>query len=371
MVRHFRILFATILVFNFIFISCKKKTTTSQPDDWPTDSLRIVKNGLSHVWEMEWGPDNHIWFTQRNGRISKMDAKTGNIVLTHHITEVVSTGEGGLLGMALHPDFLVNGYLYVVYNYNSQSGYREKLVRLTFSGNILTNALTIIENIPASNIHNGSRVRVVNDGTGIKIYFTTGDAANAASAQDVTSRSGKVLRLNPDGSIPADNPLPNNPMWSYGHRNPQGLIYFNNRFYASEHGPSIEDEVNIIEKGRNYGWPNVNGPCDGSELAFCTANNVKEPIWSSGNVTIAVCGIAYYNHDRISSWKNSILMTTLKDASLRQLKLSTDGNSVTSVSTFYKNEFGRIRDVCVSPEGRVYLATSNGSNDVIVEISKP
>ena len=342
------------------------------PDNWPPDSMRVVKQNLDHVWEMEWGPDNYLWFTERYGRISKMDPLNGNIIFTTTITEVVSNGEGGLLGMALHPDFSSNGLLYLVYNYTSNTGYREKVVRYTFSNNSLADSYTVIENIPASNIHNGSRIRVVNDGTGIKIFLTTGDASVSVNAQDLNSTSGKVLRLNLDGSVPADNPFAGNPVWSYGHRNPQGLIFANNKWYESEHGPNIEDEVNIIEKGRNYGWPNVNGPCDdGSETTFCTANNVKQPVWSSGGSTIAVCGIAYYNNDRIPQWKNSILMTTLKDASLRQLKLSVDGTSVTNTSMFYKNEFGRLRDICVSPTGRVYISTSNGGNsDKIIEISK-
>lgn len=360
-------------LFTIILLSCcnkKKNNAGGVPDNWPADSIRLVKQNLEHVWEMEWGPDNHIWFTERPGRISKMDPLTGNIVFTTSIAEVVSSGEGGLLGMSLHPDFLTNGFLYVVYNYSSSGSYREKVMRFTFSNNSLSNPLPIIENIAASSIHNGSRIRVLNDGTGIKLYFTTGDASNTSNAQDINSRNGKVLRLNPDGSVPADNPFAGNPTWSFGHRNPQGLIYVNNKWYSSEHGPNIEDEVNIIEKGRNYGWPNVNGPCDGGELSFCSANNVKEPIWSSGGSTIAVCGIAYYNNDRIPQWKNSILMATLKDQSLRQLKLSTDGNSITGTAMFYKNEFGRLRDVCVSPAGRVYICTSNGVNDKIIEISK-
>lgn len=345
----------------------KKKNNVNIP---PEADRRVVKQNLQHVWEMLWGPDDHIWFTEREGKISKMHPATGNIVFSTTINDVVSTGEGGLLGLALHPDFLNNGFLYVVYNYNGAGGYREKVVRFTFSINSLTNATTIIDNIPASNIHNGSRIRVVNE-VGVKIYFTTGDAANPSSAQDVNSRSGKVLRLNADGTIPADNPIAGNPLWSYGHRNPQGLVFVNNKIYESEHGPSIEDEVNIIEKGRNYGWPNVNGPCDGSEVSFCTTNNVREPIWSSGGSTIAVCGIDYYNHDKISTWKNSILMTTLKDASLRQLKLSADGNSVVSTSVFFKSEYGRIRDICISPSGNVYLCTSNGGNsDQVIEITK-
>lgn len=363
----------TSLITLIVLLACcnKKKSNPGTVDNWPTDSIRVVKQNLDHVWEMEWASDNHMWFTERSGRISKMNPQNGNIVFTTTINEVESNGEGGLLGMTLHPDFSANGILYVVYNYNSGAGYREKVVSYTFSNNALVNPATIIENIPASGIHNGSRIRLVNDGTGIKLFLTTGDAATSSNAQDINSRSGKVLRLNPDGTIPGDNPIAGNPVWSYGHRNPQGLIYVNNKWYSSEHGPSIEDEVNIVEQGRNYGWPNVNGPCDGGELSFCSLNNVKEPIWSSGNGTIAVCGIDFYNSDRIPQWKNSILMATLKDESLRQLKLSPDGNSVVNSSIFYKNEFGRLRDVCVSPAGRVYICTSSGgNNDKIIEISK-
>ena len=364
-------IFRLIIILALSFITgCNKKRSNGSTATG--ESIRIVKQDLQFVWEMVWGPDDHIWFTEREGKISKMNPVTGTIVFSGTINDVVASGEGGLLGLALHPDFPGNGFLYVVYNYNSANGYREKLVRYTFSNNSLTNPTTLIENIAASGIHNGSRIKVVNETTGVKIYFTTGDASNSSSAQDVNSRSGKVLRLNADGTIPADNPIAGNPLWSYGHRNPQGLVFVNNKLYESEHGPAIEDEVNIIEKGRNYGWPTVNGPCDGSETSFCTANNIKEPIWSSGGNTIAVCGIDYYNSDKIPAWKNSILMTTLKDASLRQLKLSSDGNSVVSTSIFLKDTYGRLRDICISPSGNLYLCTSNGSNnDKIIEVSNP
>jgi len=363
----FRFIFLISIVF---FTYCNKKK--SNGNTTPELERRVVNQNLQHVWEMLWGPDDHIWFTERDGNISKMDPATGNIVFSSTINDVVSSGEGGLLGLALHPDFLNNGFLYVVYNYNGASGYREKVVRFTFANNAITNPAIIFDNIAASSIHNGSRIRVVNESSGVKIYFTTGDASNASIAQDVNSRNGKVMRLNADGTIPSDNPIAGNPVWSYGHRNPQGLVFANNKIYESEHGPNIEDEVNIIEKGRNYGWPTVNGPCDdGSETSFCSANNVKEPIWSSGGGTIAVCGIDHYNSDKIPAWKNSILMTTLKDASLRQLKLSADGNSVVSTSIFFKDDYGRIRDICISPSGNLYLCTSNGGNtDKIIEITK-
>jgi glucose/arabinose dehydrogenase len=200
--------------------------------------------------------------------------------------------------------------------------------------------------------------------------MTTGDASERDLSPLTNTRNGKVLRLNIDGSIPSDNPFPGNPVWSYGHRNPQGLVLVNNTLYASEHGQNIEDEVNIIEKGRNYGWPEVEGPCNGSEQTYCNSSNVKEPIWSSGGNTIAVCGLDYYNNDRLSSWKNSLLMMTLKNSSIRQLKLSSDGKSIVSSSTWYSNKWGRLRDLCISPDGKVYVCTSNGSNDLLVEISR-
>jgi aldose sugar dehydrogenase len=276
-----------------------------------------------------------------------------------------------LLGMVQHPDFLTNGLFYVVYNYTKNGTYTEKVVQFTFSNNAVANPVIILDNIPAASIHNGSRMLITAEAAP-KLFITTGDANNTGLPQNTGSLSGKVLRLNLDGSIPADNPVAGNPYWSYGHRNAQGLVMVNNTLYSSEHGPNIEDEVNIIEKGRNFGWPNVNGPCDGAEITWCNANNPKAPLWSTGNVTLALCGIDYYNGDRIPQWKNSILLTTLKNATLYQLQLSVDGQTVTGSKQYFRNSWGRLRDICISPAGRVYLCTSNGgNNDRLIEIQKP
>jgi glucose/arabinose dehydrogenase len=361
----------TILVFTVLLINCSKNKTAAETppanEAWPTEDIRTVRAGLNYPWEILWGKDDHLWITERSGRISKIDPKSGSIIFTATIQDVVARGEGGLLGMVQHPEFMSNGFLYVVYNYDKAGSYTEKVVRLKFSNSALTEPLVLIDNIPAASIHNGSRLLITADN---KLMITTGDAANTQAAQDLNSLSGKILRINLDGTIPSDNPFPQNPVWSYGHRNPQGLVLFNDKLYASEHGPSIEDELNLIQKGRNYGWPNVNGPCDGSEVNFCTTNNVPTPVWSSGSSTIAVAGIDYYNNDRIGRWKNSILMTTLKDATLYQLKLNGSGN-VESVTEFYRGNWGRLRDLCISPAGRIYICTSNGgSNDRIVEIQR-
>ena len=160
-------------------------------------------------------------------------------------------------------------------------------------------------------------------------------------------------------------------LWSLGHRNPQGLVYANNILYSSEHGPSTDDEINIIEKGRNYGWPNVAGFCDpGTEQTFCSTNNVKEPlkVWTP---TIATSGLDYYNNDLIPQWKNSLLLVALKESRMYQLKLDAANTSITSTTEFFAGTYGRMRDLCISPTGKVYICTSNGgNNDKIIEVRK-
>ena len=359
------------IVFSYLSGSCNSASDKSTLVDTPSDSVRTVKKGLNYPWEILWGKDNHIWMTERGGKISKIDPKTGATVFSFSIAEVSSRGEGGLLGMVQHPDFLNNGLFYVVYNYTRGGDYPEKMVQLQFKNGSVSLVKTLIDNIPGADFHNGSRL-LIPDSANPKLFMTTGDAMVQNNAQNTGSLSGKVLRFNLDGSIPGDNPFPGSPVWSYGHRNEQGLVVVNGIMYASEHGPTIEDELNIIEKNRNYGWPEVNGPCDrSSEKNFCNTANVKEPIWSSGGGTLAVCGLDYYNSNKIPAWKNCLLMLTLKDASLRALKLGTDGKTIASQETYFKLRFGRLRDICISPAGNVYICTSNGSNgDLLLEISK-
>jgi glucose/arabinose dehydrogenase len=367
----FRLLILAIFVFTCSFSRCSSTVQSNGDKNENADSVKTILSGLNYPWEILWGKDDHIWMTERDGKISKIDPATGKVIFSASIAEVESRNEGGLLGMVQHPDFLTNGLFYVVYDFESGSGYREKMVQMKLENGSIKPVKTLIENIPASSIHNGARLWITNEPTP-HIFMTTGDASVQPNAQSTSSVSGKVLRFNLDGSIPADNPFAGSPIWSYGHRNQQGLVVANGIMYASEHGPNEEDEVNIIEKKRNYGWPKVNGPCDeNAEKTFCTANNVKEPIWSSGSSTIAVCGMDYYNNNRIPAWQNSLLMCTLKDASLLVLTLSSDGLSVVKQQTVFKSRFGRIRDICISPAGNVYLCTSNGGGgDVLVEISK-
>lgn len=317
-------------------------------------TTRVVKENLFIPWEIIYGSDNHIWFTQKNGYICRLEPASGSMDTLYHQPQNVITGEGGMLGMALHPDFINEPYVYVAYMYQSGSGYRKRIVRLTYSNGSLGAEQILIDDIPGASIHNGCRLLIVAD----KLFITTGDVANTATAQDLNAINGKVLRINLDGSIPADNPVAGSAIWSWGHRNPQGLTYFNNKLYSSEHGANTDDEVNIILPGRNYGWPNVEGFCNTpAEIAYCADSNIVEPLiaWTP---TLAVSGMVYYNHAMFPDWSNSLLMTTLKDSRLYRLQLNTDGDSVVASQAIPNVDFGRLRDVTVAPDGKVYIATS-------------
>lgn len=358
-----------ILILSLIFLSnCNKggKSNTNPPDAVEIKDS-VLAEGFSYPWEILWGPDNYIWMTEREGRISRVNPTTGAVTPLLTISEVVQNNEGGMLGMVLHPDFTSNPYLYVVYDYQS-GGYKGKVVRYTYNSGALTTPLIILDNIPAATNHDGSRLLISPDK---KLFITLGDATRYdTDPQNQSSVLGKVLRLNLDGSIPADNPFPGNPAWTLGHRNPQGLVFANNIMYSSEHGTNIDDEINIIEKGRNYGWPNAEGLCNtNGEQIFCAANNVKEPI-KTWTPTIAACGLDFYDKDEIPQWKNSVLLATLKNQRLIQMKLDAAHTSITETNEFFISKYGRMRDICISPSGKVYICTSNGSNDKIIVVSK-
>lgn len=377
MKHHSILVFAAIL-----FFSCNKDEVVPGGTEGATDRrsapgnlhTRVLNNELNFPWEILWGPDNFIWFTEREGRVKRMNPQTGETILVATISEVASTTAfNGLLGMAVHPQFSANPYVYLVYNYFGTNGdYLEKIVRYTYSGGTLIAPMVLVDGIVGKIggdfIHNGSRLVI---GPDMKLYATTGDAnLRFDLPQNPTLFNGKVLRVNLDGSIPADNPY-GNAVWTVGHRNAQGLVFALGRLYSSEHGETTNDEINIIERGRNYGWPFVEGFCDlPAEQSFCTDNNVKEPIYA-WTPTVAPSGIEFYNSNHISQWKRSLLVTFLKDQKLRQIKLNAAGTAVESVNEYFVGEYGRLRDVAISPDGIVYLCTDNGNNsDMIIEVTK-
>ncbi len=329
-----------------------------------TLTKREVAVGLQIPWEILWGPDDYIWATERRGRVLRIEPVSGNIETVLNIEDDVDSGsEPGMLGMVFHPDWPVNASVFIVHNYLIGGFNREeKLIQLTWNGTELVNPVTILDGINGAGIHNGSRLLISEDR---KIIMTTGDTANSSLPQDMESLNGKTLRINLDGSVPDDNPVEGSYVYSFGHRNSQGLCYGpTGILYSSEHGAQSSDEFNIIEPNRNYGWPDVEGACNTSfEMNYCNANNVREPLkeWSP---CIAVNGIEYYDHPAIPEFNNSVLMCVLGGLGggaerVSQLQLSEDGLEVTAENQYFDN-FGRLRDLCINPYTGAILIATNG-----------
>jgi glucose/arabinose dehydrogenase len=350
----------------FLFLSALTSCNASSQTQAESEiTTRVVAQNRNHPWEILWGPDNHIWFTERAGKVNRLNPETGEVTLVATIPGVRAESESGLLGMTLHPDFEISPFVFLAYTYNLNGNFAERIVRYTYSNGTLSGPLTLLDGIKGNFIHDGCRLLIAPDKT---LFITTGDAGDQSLPQNKNSVNGKVLRINLDGTIPADNPFPGSPVWSFGHRNAQGLVISpKGIMYSSEHGPNTDDEINIISKAQNFGWPNVHGYCNtDAEKEFCTANNVVEPI-TAWTPTIAVCGLDYYNNDAIPEWQNSLLLTTLKGSQLILLKLDEAGTKITGQQVVLDG-FGRLRDLCVAPDGRVFVSTSNGGNDKIIEI---
>ena len=329
-----------------------------------TVTASALASNLTTIWELAWGPDNFLWMTERGGRVSRVDPATGQVLPVVTIPDVTENNESGLLGMVVMEPYpmsvppFATYWVFVVYNYTDQGVLKEKLVRYTYRspGGLFGPPLVLLDNIPATTTHSGSRLLLLADRT---MLMSTGDAQLQPQAQNLASLNGKILRLNLDGTVPADNPTAGSRVYTFGHRNPQGLVQLpNGRIYSSEHGPNNDDEINKIEAGRNYGWPNVEGYCNlPAEASFCTANNVREPL-TTWTPTIAPAGLTYYNHPAIPGWQGSLLLAVLKAHKLTQLTLDATGLSIPTRTDFLTG-FGRLRAICVSPGGRVYVGTSN------------
>ncbi len=368
-----KLLILIILVTGFINAQVQVGSTTLQE--------REVVGGLDVPWEIKWGPDSgngeeFLWVTERSGIVSRINVETGEKSEILNLTSIVTTeSESGMLGMEFHPDFEINSTVFIVYTYYQGWSIKERLSAFSYNSDlqILENEQILIDGITGYSTHNGSRIHALEDNT---LLMSTGDAQNQSDSQNINILTGKTLRVdiseNNFGGVPTDNPIPGSYVWSWGHRNAQGIeVAPNGLIYSSEHGPQNDDELNILEPNRNYGWPNVMGFCDGfSEQAFCKENDVVEPLvnWTP---TIAPSDIIWYDHPSIPEFQNTLLMTVLKDKMLVRFEFSEDGTQVLNQTEFFNNDWGRLRDICVSPDGKIYLATngyswpSQGPNEII------
>jgi PQQ-dependent dehydrogenase (s-GDH family) len=397
-------------------------------------TARVLTTGLSNPWEITWGPDDMLWVTERStGEVTRVDPFTGEQQTLLTLDDFsVDVQHQGLLGMALHPEFLKgtgNDYVYLAYTYETgteaEPAPRQRLVRYTYddAAQQLIEPVTLIEGIPAGNDHNAGRIKI---GPDMKIYYTLGEqganfggnyqkenraqwlpTAEEIAAKDYHTYSGKVLRLNLDGSVPDDNPEikgVRSHIFTYGHRNPQGLdIRPDGTIYVAEHGPDTDDELNLLQPGGNYGWPNVAGFRD--DKAYVYANwseapqdlrytgrdippevpqypetefkeDIVEPLatyWTvdndydfAGNCgwicnpTIAPGSVQFYDagENGIEEWDNSVLLPTLKHGTLYVQHMSEDGKAVDGLPTAWFRTQNRYRDLAIAPDNtRVFIAT--------------
>jgi len=423
-----------LALFLMAWLAMPVQNTTPGPEHF---SMRVVATGLENPWEFRAGPDGRFWVTERSGkRITRVNPADGSKSVAANIPDVMQVvAQDGLLGMALHPQLLKgtgNDYVYVAMTYAEQGaggGKRMKVRRYTYDpkAETLGNSVDLITGLPAGEDHLSGRLLFGQDS---KLYLTIGDGGYnqlalwctpiraqvlpteaQITARDYREYEGKILRINLDGSIPADNPMfggVRSHIYTVGHRNAQGLVQApDGKMYSSEHGPSMDDELNLIIKGKNYGWPYVAGYQDDSVYVYAdwskssptpcsalkyddivpppTVPQQKESAWSSPDfvppiqtfftvgpeynfrarlATIAPSGIDIYTvaSGGIPGWANSVLVTGLSRGLVYRVKLNSAGDAAVGNPIEYFSMQARYRDVMVSPDGRTIYAITDSSS---------
>lgn len=321
-------------------------------------SVRVeeVASGLDVPWGIGFLPDGNILVTERTGQVRLV--QNGQVrsqpVATINVT---ARGEGGLLGLAMHPDFVSNRFFYIYYtaDTNTSSVNRVERWRLSADGLSASRDRIIVDNIPVSQFHNGGRLRFGPDGM---LYIGTGDARNPDLSQDINSLAGKILRVTPEGQVPSDNPFPNNPVYILGIRNTQGFDWVNpSTMQITDHGPTGElgrsghDEISVATAGDNLGWPTIYR-CESQE-GLVTPSIVWERALPPGGATI-------YTGNAIPEWRGNLIVATLRSENLHRVIFDPQSpQQVERHEVYLQGEYGRLREAIMGPDGELYVTTSN------------
>jgi aldose sugar dehydrogenase len=326
--------------------------------------LDTITTALKNPWGMAFLPDGRVLVTERAGEIRII--KDGKL-LEEKISGVPAVrvmGQGGLLDIQLHPDYAKNGWIYLSYAKPTGAEGGTVIARAKLKGNALTDLEELFQALPlsSSEVHFGSRIAFDRKGY---VFFTSGERGKKENAQDLNNHLGKVLRLHDDGKIPNDNPFVNTPgampeIWSYGHRNLQGLYYDKETqtLWNHEHGPQGGDELNRVEKGKNYGWPVITYGInyDGTSITDITEKEGMEQPVRYWVPSIAPCGLTKVTSDRYPNWKDNFLVGALAFQLVARVELA-DGKFVKEERLL--ENMGRVRVVAQSPDGYIYIATEN------------
>ena len=356
--------FSLLLILSCLCLnSCKAETPEKTGKDMSqvrdttvAIETEVFAENLYVPWSLVFTDKDRLLVTERNGNLRVILNGILQEKPLKTFDDVSAGGEEGLMGMTLDPDYANNKFIYISYAYDNGDNLNVKVVRFKDEGEKLSGEKLIIDDIPAERYHAGCRIRFGPDG---KLYITTGDAGERELAQNRENLYGKILRINPDGTIPGDNPFPGNPVWSYGHRNPQGIDWYpgTDILFSTEHGPSGfdgpggGDEVNIIEKGGNYGWPVVSHKK--------SAEGMISPVLEFTPAVAPASGM-FYRSDSIPGYKNNFFFGCLRGKGI--VRVTVNDKNPTEIISFEKADLGgigRIRDITEGPDGAIYFSTSN------------
>lgn len=354
---------AIVIVLSVTFATaCAQRQTIDNMAATTADGIKFrvetVATGLEVPWGFAWLPNNDLLVTERPGRVRIIEGGKLRAEPVYVVPDVEPSSESGLMDISVHPNFASNNFVYLAYAYD-KDGKRDKVVRYKFSGGKFTEAKVIIEDMPSAPNHAGMRARFGPDG---KLYITVGDSTDWDLAQKTDSLAGKTLRLNDDGSVPSDNPFAGKAgyrpeIFSVGHRNAQGLAWQpgSGLMFQTEHGPSGfegrgggADEVNIVERGKNYGWPTIWGTR--------TQAGLEAPLLEY-SPACAPASAAFYNGDKFPLLKGNFFLGCLRGAKI--IRVILDGRKVVKQENLLDGTFGRIREVAQGPDGFLYFSSSN------------